>query len=127
MKTVVIGLAKSALHLHLGGALRVHEIHERCDDFLAWLRKDVTFASSRELCVQGVILIVEVLKLQKSNSRKLLGLPWEEFLDIGLYRVAQEEEPVLISDPLEVLELSVRSILEALEELAVEVLQEAHK
>jgi hypothetical protein len=55
-----------------------------------------------------------MLKLEERDSCKLLGLPWEGSLDVGLHSVAQEKQPVLVSDSLEILELSVGCVLEAL-------------
>ena len=80
-----------------------------------------------KLGIERVILVVEVLKLQESNTCDLGFLGGEGGLHELCDTVAQVQESVLISNSLQVLKLSVTNSLECLKELTVEVLEETHE
>jgi hypothetical protein len=79
------------------------------------------------LGVEGIILIVEMLNLEKGYSRGLGLLGGVVGCDEGSDAIAKEEKTILVTDALQVLELSVVDALKGLEELRVEILNVAQE
>lgn len=71
VETVVVCLAEGSAHLHLRSAALVDQLHELINIQATLLSQLVAIRSLAALGEELVILVVEVLELEKGDSRKL--------------------------------------------------------
>ena len=70
----------------------------------------------------GVIFVVDVVQLQEGNTGSIWGVALNVLVDEGEDGIAKEEELILVTDSLQILELSMVGILESFKKLLVKLL-----